>query len=542
MVKAIKKILLPFATCSQEGAVFNEEIEKASIFSLIELKREKGGGVFRKRDTEKIIFISKVYYPFWIVPVRDMTLLLDGLNIASFEISHSVLPDLQAFKDNLNKCSLTRQLYTDFIFNNQTFFESSSENQTIIEGLVNDAEFTKELLNCINEAIITKSPIVDSVLITPAQDKEEVTKMMQSVEKSRLKLEKELVNLNEIIKLLNLKTKKIQDSLSKEIKATETKFSKQIQKIKKALKKRVDNISKEYSKKVKKITKRFEKKIKNQHKAILKIKKMKERLESEIGRVELEIKNSAIRKDESTEKKWQDKRKQLRNEHRKSASKLKELETHLSEIEDNLKNELFLLKQDNEVKIKEASKDLVDIEAARDAEIKTCQDEAEKIEELTSNVIEKVDELAKNREAVLLEFDELGIKQLRTNISLIYLPFYLSCYQYKSNKRYAYLAPSSVSDYCLGLRIRTLGRKKINQFFQPRFNKIISIINSFIVMLDENIVFNREINEACLKANFLQMEKAQELVRNGLIKLREQGWLSESEFRSFDDSVSHFFR
>jgi hypothetical protein len=57
----------------------------------------------------------------------------------------------------------------------------------------------------------------------------------------------------------------------------------------------------------------------------------------------------------------------------------------------------------------------------------------------------------------------------------------------------------------------------------------------------ENIVFNREISEACLKVNVLQTKKAQELVRRGLSKLKEQGWLSNSEFEDFNQAGAQNF-
>ncbi|GAH07490.1 unnamed protein product, partial [marine sediment metagenome] len=205
----------------------------------------------------------------------------------------------------------------------------------------------------------------------------------------------------------------------------------------------------------------------------------------------------------------------------------------LLNIEDKRKNELFHLKQNFDAKTKKANKVITEIEASRDAKIKTYSAAEEKIEDLTTNIIEKINELAKNREEVILEFDELGIRQRKANVLLVYLPFYLSCFQRKSAKRYIYLVPSAVSDQCFSARLKALGKARISQLLQPRFDKLTSILNSFMCLLDENIVFNREISEACMKANLLQMKKAQEIVRKGLSKLNEQGWVSNSEFESF---------
>ena len=543
MSRTIEKALLPFADCSQTSITFDSDVEKAAIFCLTELNREKGGGFFKKQDAEKLVYISKVYYPFWLAPFREATLLIDGLNVASHTITYPALPDIKAFKEKLNERSVTRQTYANFLSNHQNYFQNSGAQQKfVIEGLLNDAEFTLEFLSYAKEAKKTDSSIVDAVLITPALDEDGVMRMVQNVENTRLKLMEELAGLNETIKLLNLKTQESQASLQEEIKATEEKFSLQIQKAKTAVDSKVAEINKAYLDKVTEVTNRFEEKTTSLQKEILKSEKAKEQLDAEIERVEAEIKTSAINKDDSAEQKWKEKRNELKDQRPEIASTLKELEKQIAEIEENRKNELFQLKQDNDAKIKEANKDLVEIEASRDAEIKTCQNEMEKIEELTSSIIEKVDELAKNREATIPELDELGTKQQRTESSLIYMPLYLSCYQSKSSKRYTYLAPSTVSEGGIRARLKAVGKTRISQLFQPRSRKLTSILNGFIGLLDDNIVFNREVSEACLKANLLQMEKAQEAVRSGLNTLKEQGWLSDSEFESFNQTVSQFFR
>jgi hypothetical protein len=70
--------------------------------------------------------------------------------------------------------------------------------------------------------------------------------------------------------------------------------------------------------------------------------------------------------------------------------------------------------------------------------------------------------------------------------------------------------------------------------FQPRSKKIISILNKFAVLLEENVVFGREINEACRKANLLDIENLRQSIVAGLGKLKADEWLSEQEWESFN--------
>jgi hypothetical protein len=537
----MEKTILPFATY-QTNEVFNSDVEKATVFCTTEFDREKGGRFFKKQDSEKIVFISKVLYPFWIVPLNEITLLIDGLNVAYHTITYPELPDLKAFIEKLNSQLMTRQVHASFLSNNQNYFQNSSAEQSLkIEGLINDTEFIEEFLEYAKQATITDSPINDSVLVTPAMSEVEVSKMLQNIENERTKLLGDLANLNEIIKLLNSKNRESQTALNKEIKSVEDEYKFKIQKVKTVLNISLAKINKEYTDKVIQVSDKFEQNMANLHKDLVKFQKEKEKLDIEIERAEAEIKTAAINKDDITEQKWKTKRKNLKEKQPEIASNLKEIQKQINETEEVHKNNLFQLKQDNELKIKQASKDLAEIEASRDAEIKVYQSQMEKIEELTSNIIKKVDELAINRESTLPEFDQLGIKQKKETKSLVYMPFYLSCYQSKSKKRYAYLAPSNVNKDCLSTKLKALGKTKISQLLQPKSKKITSILNSFIGLLDENIVFNREISEACIKTNLLHTRNAGTATKNGLEKLKEDGWLSNSECEDLNQAVIQYF-
>jgi hypothetical protein len=176
----------------------------------------------------------------------------------------------------------------------------------------------------------------------------------------------------------------------------------------------------------------------------------------------------------------------------------------------------------------------VEIESSRDAEIMLSQAEMEKLEELTAGIIAKIDYGSKAREAAVAEFDALGIRQNREHPTLVYMPFYLLCYRVGSNKRYAYLAPSVVaSSDGIGVRLKAVGKSKISVFFQPRSKKIVSIINSFVRLLDENVVFSHEINEACSKANMFSAKNVGETIMKGLDELKAEGWVSDGEHKSF---------
>jgi hypothetical protein len=530
-----EKTLLPFAVSSQaDTEFFTDEVEKAAVLCISELDRETGGGFFRKQAPEKLVFLSKVYYPFWVAPLKEATLLLDGLNQSSHTINYQGLPDLKSFKDNLTNPLVTRQAHLNFLTNHQNYFKIDVAQQNfVIEGLLNDKKLTKDYLDYIKEAKKTNAPVPDTVFITSALNKNGVTRMVQNIETTWLKIREEVTVLNEIIKLLNRRTQEALKILNGEITATKEKFIPKIQKAKTDLEKTTAKINKEYSAQVTEISNKFDKQITDLQKENLKQEKIMDQIKSEIGKAEAEIRTAAINKDDSTEQKWKTKVSTLKKQLPDISDEKKKIQKQILEVENNKKNELFQLKQENDAKIKDAGMSLLEIEAAQDGEIRTFQSEMQKFEELTSDIITQVDELAKGREALILEFEDLGVKQKRTEVLLVYMPFYLSCYQSKSKKRYAYVAPSTISGSGLGLKLKAVGKTKISKIFQQRSKEIVLILNKFMRLLDEDIVFNRDISGACLKANLLESEKAKEEVLRGLTALQVEGWLSDREFAEF---------
>jgi hypothetical protein len=534
-----QKVLLPFVSSQQPDRIITDETEKAAIFCLAELDRGKGsGGLFRKREMEKIVFITKTFYPFWVVPLRDLTLLFDGLNVASQTVAHPSFPDTKTFMDDLNQRSSTRQMYATFLSNHLNYFENSDREQTkIVEGLISDLDFLSEFLEYCKEAIATDNP-ADGVLVSPALEKNQIEENLRDLENLHQKLEHELEELNGVIKALNKQTQQALTALREEIKATEGKFEPQIEEAKAELEERRSNINKEYSDKVTQASDKYEQELIAMRKKIITLQKTNEQTNSEIINAENEIKTATINKDDEAEQKWKYKRNELKKHLPEVTAIIKNLEIKVQETEENKKKTMFQLKQENDAAMKEAGKYLIEIESSRDAEIKICQGEMEKIEDSTSTIIGKIDKLTKISESAINEFQNLGIRLERVSGSLVYMPFYLISYQTGSNKRCISWAPSVANSISIGAKFRALGKSKITQLFQPRSQRIISKINIFLTILDENIAFSHEINDACSKANLLGSKEKVELIKNGLSQLTTDGWLSDGEFESFSQALS----
>jgi len=77
------KKVLPYTVEEPEGKQIDRDLEIALITCLTEEKRKKKPGLLGGAP-EKVVFISKLYYPFWAIPSENETLLLDGLGPKHF--------------------------------------------------------------------------------------------------------------------------------------------------------------------------------------------------------------------------------------------------------------------------------------------------------------------------------------------------------------------------------------------------------------------------------------------------------------------------
>jgi len=541
VAQATIKSILPFSTLSENRREpFTKKIERAAIFCLAELERAKGGGLVLKQPPEKLAFIAEVCYPFWLVTLDKIGLLFDGLSTASQTLAYLTIPDIQVFLDNMKSSSKTRQAYMTFLSDNINYFQvPNNEEGKIIDGLITDPEFLNEFIPCLSQTTPIKTSLSNMVTVSPALNESSIVSIMEELQNLKSKLVEELNALYSAMKLINAKTESFMKAIRNEIKKIEEELRKKIEKCKASMTEEVEEIRREYDEEVTEYSKTVEEELFSLQQEKIKLEKTREQLTKEIDHCEAEIKTCAINKDDVSERKWRQKKNKLKKQLSETETKAKELNKNIKKVKDEKNLKIFELKSERDAKIKEATKDLVEIESSRDAKIRIYQEEMEKFEELTSSVIDQIDKLAKLREKSIDEFDKLGVPQKRRKRLLIYMPFYLACYQSESGKRYVYFPPSIVTNVSFSVKFKgALGKIKIKQLLQPRFKKIVSFLSNFPLLMGQNAVFNREMNEACAKANLMRTKESRESIKEGLEMLKEEGWFSEKKYESFSQMLT----
>lgn len=534
-------LILPFSTLSENRTEqFTKEVERAAIFCLTDLEKARGGGLVMKQPPEKLAFIAEVCYPFWLATLDNIGLIFDGLDTVSRTLTYLTIPETQSFIDNVERSCKTREAYMIFLSDNINYFQTpNSEERHTIDGLITNPEFLQEFTSYLHQARPIETSLPDRVMVSPTLDESSITSILEELQSLKSKTIEDVNALYTSMKLISVKTENFTKATRNEIKKIEEKLNKEMEKCKASIKEQVDNIRKEYDEEVTKYSKKAEEELLNLQQESIKLEKTKDQLMKKVEHCDAEAKTCAISKDSVSERKWRDEKTKFKDQLSETEADLNELNKRIKEVKDEKKLRVFELKTERDAEIKEATKDLVEIESSRDAKVRIYAEEMEKLEELTLGVIEQIDKLAKHREKSVNKFDKLGVPQKRRKFALIYVPFYLACYQRGSGKRYVHFPPSTVNSVNISVRFKgAFGKAKIKQLFHPLSKKLVSFLNKFPLLMEQNAVFNRDMTQACAKANILRTRNSRKSIEIELEKLKEEGWLSQKEHKSFSQILS----
>jgi len=532
----ISRSVLPFSVLSENRKeAFTKEMEKAAIFCLAELERAKGHGIILKRPVEKLAFVAEGYCPFWLVSWNKLNLLFDGLNTTVYNLTYQTIPDVKTVMENMERSSKTQETHMAFLSDNINYFQTpTTEKEMVLNGLITDPNFLNDFALYLSDAKQVETSPPEIMMLSPRIDESTISSATLELENLKSEFKEDVNTLYISMKLLNKTTHNFVRAIQGKIKTIKEEFGREIKKQESIITPKVKRINEEYDEQIIKLTNDFEKRLLPLQKEKVKLEKTKEQTLNKIERCKIEAKTCAANKDVVGERKWKEKANESKKELSEIEAKIKELEGKMKEIEESRSLETFKLRSEWEAKVKEAKKDLLELESSRDAKIQIHKQEIEKLEKLTSTIIEQIDKMAKMREAKLAEFEKLGIEQKQRKNVLIYMPFYLVRYQSQSKKRYVQFPPSVANSISLLAKLKgALGKAKVKQFLVPRFRAITVFLNKFPALIERDAVFEREINETSDKADMLKINSMHEQIGNGLKRLKEEGWLSEKEYEAF---------
>lgn len=541
MSQEIIKLTLPFSVPAENRTEpFTEEMEKAALYCFAEVEREKGGGLILRKAEEKTVFLAKFFYPFWLAHWKRLTLVFDGFKQSVYTIIYKTIPDAKEFLERARGSIKTLETYTAFLLDNINYFQTpSGENAITLEGLISEPLLLNEFNAYISEAKQVEATPSEIVPLNPIIDESTVSSAVEELERLRTSFEKDIRVLQEGIKLLNKTTRSFAREIRGKIRGVREEFEEAIRKEEEVVAQKVNRINEEYNEHRVKLIKNFEKQRLPLQKEKVKLEKIREQTLRKIEHYNIEAKTCAMKKDVVGEKGWKEKANEAKKELSEIEKRLEEVGEKIREVDENESAETFKLRSEWEAKIKEARKNLLELESSRDAKIQIHKQEMERLESLTANIIQQMNNIVKLRETDLANITKLGIQQEHEHLSLVYMPFYMACYEAELKKRYVVFPPSKVNSIGFTAKLKgALGRARIKQFLTPRFKAVTSLLEKLPALMEKDAAFTREIHEVGEKTNMLGEKSKRKPLEDGLKKLKDEGWLSDKEFEALNQRLT----
>ena len=529
-----KGFILPFTTSTAKRLKdFTKNMEMAAILYLAESERKKGESrVLRKKD-EKLVFITKAFYPIWLIPYRGATLIFDGRNYTSHTLFYDVVPDIETFNKNLRENRKTTESYTATLYRNKDYFKNFNGKEEIrIEGLIANSDLIDDFKVYLHKMKKAKRHLKNKAILPNTIEDIEIREGIGQLLNLRKRTANDIQTIENSMQLLSTITVKKIKTIRAEIRKTRNNYRKQIEKIKPKVKKKIWRIQNKYNQKIARKSKKFKKEIKRLHENQIELQKTLRYLKTEAKRCK--IKMNSKKSDKKIQ--WNLKLKRIEKKLPAINNRIEANAKKSRKVESALKLEISKQKMECDEHIEAANKIFLDLQASRDAEITVKRREIVTLENLTRDVTNSMREIVHTKRVSLREFDTITLAGKKRSRELVCLPFYLARFEKGDKKRFVVYPPFVVEDMGILTKMKgALGAAKLKSQLQCRSRAITTFLNQLITFIEKNPVLEKNITEAGIQASILLRKRLRVGIKKGLTELEKQNWVSKSELQVFSE-------
>ncbi len=531
-ITATKPYSLPFSNSENSESA----VEEAAVFATTELDRNKGSGLLNRQPTEKLMFLAKAGYPLWLYPRNSSILVFDGLGDSVLTIAYSDTASSKAFMEKLAEAR-TKDDYLAFLLHYTDYFgKPLKEKQFVLKGLISTESFQNEFGIYHKEGTIEAANIA---LLPPALSETAISVMIAEFDKVHSELNTESKKLSEFIKQLNKTTSQYLIEIDYTASAAKEEIEAKILAEQELIKPQIAKLTKSYIKKIRDTSKNFEKQLKSLQQLKKKKAKSAKNVEAKIKLYQRNAKAQAKKRHAIYEKRWKEKSKQ-------SEKKLEGLKKELDRIEDSIADigkrkivEIGGLDSKRDAEIHFIQQPLMQLEAERDAKMNTFKQESDRLMLQEKPVIEELNKALQTYQTIDSNFKLQGIDANIGTPTLMYIQFYIACYDNGQTKRYLTIPPSKIGALDLSSKLKgAFGISRIKEVLSPRFKSITPLIDGVSVHAKWNPVFDAELLGLGERGNLLKSRPFLENVVRGLDLLRRDGWINEREQQDLGSRLS----
>jgi len=516
---------------------FTQEMEKAAILCLSEIKRKKPS--LLREVGEKIEYIAKLYYPLWAAPNGGKCVLVDSLDLASVNVLYNQIPSVLGFTEDLKKSNVSFSLYKKTLNEYENMFEnfSSTENvnlKALISSNIVPDSFTALVNSSRNWEEISEEMVVE---VFNGYDAAEVEKVVGSCLFERQKIQRDVDGLRYAINVLKKETVHHKEKIYIEIKKINEDFETRISELSKEVDKKINQLHREKQREIDKIEKQI---IKENQRFFIENRKLDDKI-SELKR-SLRIVHTQKR----IQKRRYPKRSITRIDNKISLlqEKLEQMNSELdrvSRLHENAlarsRKEMRQLEEKYQMLVDKEKEKLDLLRKSRDTEISRKKKEISEIESLSQKIEMQINNLLDLKLRDLQRFDEMVLLKLKIDEPLLILvPFYAIQYRLKEKTRIDLYPPMTVASYegILKKLQKTLFSFSLESRMQLLMSSQASNLYSFIFSnlkksLKTELALKKQLVNLLFSANILKQPRFMDDAIKGLMELESEGWLNSKE-------------
>ena len=532
-----KNLVLPFIVEAHDG---KEDVsyptELACVVCMTELQRRKTG--FLRDASEKVSFMSKIYYPIWAVPVEDSCLIIDGLASLSHNFTFKEPTNTGLFVEDLKKNSVVHQEFMAALNKQTKNIEKFASTVNVpFRALIANRETLNFILECFKSGSFLSRDSEEKVVLVPSEiDEKTAAETHEAVTNCLRRTHANVKGLQYALGVLNEEVEFHELMISNEVELLKEKCEAEVSSLKPEVEKKIEKLKLKRDTTITHILKGTEKKAEVSEK---KREKYMRKLQG------LEQRKESIRKKMSTFKK---KRSATRETYRTYA-----LEKCDREI-NGVKKEIRALSSVIENTRKEGNKSFKEVNeefrgtvALEEEKIKELNSVYEyKIGEKKKQITEMASETASITKSVESLMDEMKREAsvFREQISidwklddpaLVCVPIYMIGYAKGNEERYSLFSPMIISEDVSVLKgVRKIltftSEPRLKLLMRPRSNELHEMLSSYVIKSMQNEeTFRENMSMICRANNLLERGDFEKTLNEGLTEAEKKRWITAEE-------------
>jgi hypothetical protein len=523
-------LILPYTVLEKSRKKkFDRNMELTAIICLAEEKR---------KTPEKISFVSKLHYPLWAVPWENGCLIVDGLQILSPTFTYMALPDLESFLNDIEHGRTIREQFLNALDKHAQTFAGAPETTDIpMKAIVVDKALLSDVPEYVEETLVQKTDVIGNIiLIPPKLDKDKADENTRKILDLYERIQSDIKSLENVANTLNEIMRFHQQKILHEIELASEVFREEIDEVEPVVEEKIELLLKERDAKIEKMNRAAE--------VLLNARlREKERRQRELEKLELKraeyrgkLDVRKGRHDKIGVTRWEQSLRTCENRISEIRQTIHNLSEYIEKIRRQNQEDINMLKYDYQALIDIERKMITDIKDSQESVTKAKENEKEKLQFLTSNIVDLIEQLREQKRLHATELKSLTIPWQTEQVTLLGVPFYLVVY--KTETKFFYdvypplraMSPEGIVKKIEKALLSFSLESRIKLLLQPRSKALSKMLN---ITLEEKIkadrTFEEKLRELGLSNNLLADPNFKEALNDGLKELKTEGWVKPEE-------------